>query len=278
MRIIPFDRYGAPSALQHPNIAPVSAISKVRLQEAARRAFQTPEHLPTNDLAVPPGSHQDEKAVPTLQAADASEASKASEVNRVDGANEIDHETAVSGAARSGVVRGDNLHPDTGTKRNSNDNDDSMSGTKAAREAGAASPTKTLSPTISPATAAAPTVTATTTSTSARSHGGVGSGSIERTKSVATMMGGKKKTSARLNAGALSGHGGYGSANQMNSSHHHSGNGSLTRTTAEHQQDDLVVGGIPEVEAINLPDHVLTEDNCTFWVSKHVWLSRGVRT
>lgn len=126
--------------------------------------------------------------------------------------------------------------------------------------------------------------------TSEDSGGPVG-GLLERRKSVATMLdrtrshaamvdrGSKKKAAltTQRSSGTAAGNGVHGSAKK---------NGSTTNAAAKkdanvganimaeerHHQRDKGVGRDPSeapvetIEAIDLPKHVLTEDNCTFWV------------
>ncbi|CAM9202957.1 unnamed protein product [Scytosiphon promiscuus] len=279
-----------------------SAISKVRLQETARRNFQGSSPLALRDLTTPSGSHQDgavpvvdegslasasdgekggrqaerkggsgpssRKDVQTVQAGRAVHADDevakvdgVNEPNGVDGADQVDAMPAVRGGARSVVVCGEGLLPGTGTKRKTH-NTESTLGAAAAAAAAAAT-------TATPSTAMA---TAPAMSASARNHGGNGGGLAERTKSGAAMMGTKKKTSARLVVKAHAGHGGHGNATQVSNGSGqenclHTSDGKGIDAKAEHQQDELLADGGPGVEAIDLPDHVLTEDNCTFWVS-----------
>ncbi|CAM9105500.1 unnamed protein product, partial [Hapterophycus canaliculatus] len=237
------------------------AISTVRVQEAARRAFQGLKPSGTGDLAAPPGSHLHGKLVTVVSRGDLAGASDGERARRPE------ERMAGSGASSSKVIQpACALHAseEVAVENEENEENESHDISGTASATGTAAVAVPLSATMGIATAAAPTAMATTTS-------GVGGGLSDRSKSV-SILGATKNTSTRSNVGALHGHGERGNANQTENNSEKvnnplSGDEDGTNRKAGNQRDELLVGGGSEVEAIDLPDHVLTEDNCTFWVS-----------
>lgn len=114
-------------------------------------------------------------------------------------------------------------------------------------------------------TPATSTKTSTTTGTHNRRGSGTAGGFVDRNKSVSPAHGkGKHKHKApKRSSGSTASHGGqHGGAKKDKAS------GSKREPPLGLSEDvhDKAVVGECEVAAIDLPKHVLTEDNCTFWV------------
>lgn len=112
---------------------------------------------------------------------------------------------------------------------------------------------------------------------------------LDRTKSNIAMVdrGNKKKASSPAqpySSGAAAGHGAPGIPKKNTGSINATGNkitdtstSTSTKTMAEEHHQEKSLGAEPpevpaeSIEAIDLPEHVLTEDNCTFWVRQESW-------
>lgn len=121
--------------------------------------------------------------------------------------------------------------------------------------------------------------TSTSTGTHNRRGSGTAGGLADRNKSVSPTPGkGKHKHKVpKRSSGSSASHGG-----QHGGARKDKGSGSKRESPSGLSEEghDKAVAGECEVPAIDLPQHVLTEDNCTFWVGSrpHTYRLRGSRT